>query len=156
MRFEFVEAIPEKLADNTLYVSIPFATAVHSCCCGCGSEVVTPLSPTDWKLTFDGETVSLYPSIGNWSLPCRSHYWITHGDVRWAAAWTADQIEAGRLADLHHKEGYYRETISGRQTGSQTDGDIKARPWPAPLAVIISWWARFTNRRAIAGKKATE
>jgi len=34
--------------------------------------VVTPLSPTGWSLIFDGETVSLYPSIGNWNFPCRS------------------------------------------------------------------------------------
>ncbi|WP_417924835.1 DUF6527 family protein [Collimonas pratensis] len=27
----------------------------------------------DWSLTYDGKTVSLDPSIGNWSLPCRAH-----------------------------------------------------------------------------------
>ncbi len=62
---EFVEYIPEHLKDGTVYVSIPFATAAHKCCCGCGKEVVTPLTPTDWQLTFDGETISLEPSIGN-------------------------------------------------------------------------------------------
>jgi hypothetical protein len=49
------------------------------CCCGCGHEVVTPFSPTDWKLTFDCVSVSLYPSIGNWSPPCRAHYFIECG-----------------------------------------------------------------------------
>ena len=44
------------------------ATSAHSCCCGCGEEVVAPLTPTDWKMTFDGETTSLRPSIGNWTL----------------------------------------------------------------------------------------
>jgi len=29
--------------------------------------------------------VSLAPSIGNWSFPCNSHYWITGNEVRWAA-----------------------------------------------------------------------
>ena len=53
LAFEFVQAIPEKLEDGTLYVSMDYATVVHKCCCGCGREVVTPLSPTDWKLTFD-------------------------------------------------------------------------------------------------------
>jgi len=43
-----------------------------------------PLGPTDWKLTFDGESVSLYPSVGNWNFPCQSHYWIQENKVRWA------------------------------------------------------------------------
>jgi Family of unknown function (DUF6527) len=33
------------------------------CCCGCGEKVVTPLRPTDWKLIFDGKTISLDPSL---------------------------------------------------------------------------------------------
>jgi Family of unknown function (DUF6527) len=54
LRPEFVRAIPKKLSEGTLYVSMEFATAAHSCACGCGREVVTPLSPTDWKITYDG------------------------------------------------------------------------------------------------------
>jgi hypothetical protein len=77
IRHEFVDLIPDALEDGVLYVSVQYATALHLCCCGCGSEVVTPLSPTDWSLTFDGDTVSLRPSIGNYSFPCRSHYFIT-------------------------------------------------------------------------------
>ena len=37
------------------------------CCCGCGEEVVTPFSPAQWQMSFDGEAVSLHPSIGNWN-----------------------------------------------------------------------------------------
>jgi hypothetical protein len=33
---------------------------------------------------FDGRSVSLTPSIGSWSLPCHSHYFLTRGKVRWA------------------------------------------------------------------------
>src|SRR5712664_1055270 len=82
----FVRSVPEALEQGVLYVSIEYATAIHRCCCGCGKEVVTPLSPRDWKLTFDGETVSLHPSIGNWSFPCRSHYWIKQDRVEWVPA----------------------------------------------------------------------
>jgi hypothetical protein len=35
-----------------------------------------PISPADWQLAYDGDTVSLTPSIGNWGFPRRSHYWI--------------------------------------------------------------------------------
>ncbi|MGW7824118.1 DUF6527 family protein [Streptomyces puniciscabiei] len=82
----FADHFPDRLQPGVLYVSIPFATAAHLCCCGCGNEVVTPLSPTDWKLTFDGKTISLHPSIGNWNFPCHSHYWIQHNQIRWAPA----------------------------------------------------------------------
>ena len=74
LQHRFVPHIPEKLEPKVLYISMEYATAAHSCCCGCGEEVVTPLTPTDWRMTFDGETISLSPSIGNWNLRCRSHY----------------------------------------------------------------------------------
>jgi hypothetical protein len=80
---KFVEFMPERLEPNVLYVSIRFSLVSHSCACGCGEEVVTPLSPRDWQLIFNGETVSLYPSIGNWSFRCRSHYWIEQNRAVW-------------------------------------------------------------------------
>jgi hypothetical protein len=104
---EFVEFIPEELADGVLYVSIPYATAVHRCCCGCSSEVVTPLTRTDWSLTYDGESVSLDPSIGNWNFDCQSHYWITRNQVHWAARWTREQIDTGRDRDRLRKAVHY-------------------------------------------------
>jgi hypothetical protein len=93
---EFVEYMPEQVNEGILYISTRFATAIHSCCCGCGSEVVTPLSPTDWQLTFDGESVSLQPSIGNWSFDCQSHYWIRRSRVVPAGRWSREKIEAER------------------------------------------------------------
>jgi len=83
LTFEFVESVPPTLDDATLYISIPYATAMHKCCCGCNNVVVTPLSPSEWKLTFDGDTVSLHPSVGNWRYPCGSHYWIKRNRVDW-------------------------------------------------------------------------
>lgn len=104
---EFVENLPDTLQDGTIYVSIPFATAAHNCCCGCGKEIVTPISPTAWCLTFDGKTISLYPSIGNWSLPCRSHYWIRRNKVIWARIWSRKEIERGRQRIQHAKREYF-------------------------------------------------
>ena len=104
---QFVKAIPNELEERTLYVSMDYATVVHKCCCGCGREVVTPLSPTDWKLTYDGESISLSPSIGNWSFECRSHYWIDKSTLRWASQWSKEQIAAGRAHDRGAKERHY-------------------------------------------------
>ena len=46
LAYEFVEFIPDELKERTLYISHTYSTAVHKCCCGCGHEVVTSLSPT--------------------------------------------------------------------------------------------------------------
>ncbi len=104
---EFVQFIPEQLQEGVLYVSTAYATATHRCFCGCGREVVTPLSPTDWKLIFDGETVSLSPSIGNWSFPCRSHYWIETSEVQWCGEMSQKAIDAGRVRDRQLKAAYF-------------------------------------------------
>ena len=99
LRHEFVSYIPEALDDGVLYVSMPFATVMHRCCCGCGNEVVTPLDPTDWQMTFDGKSVSLSPSIGNWSLSCQCHYWIHRNQVRWARQHWMFEIKRGYALD---------------------------------------------------------
>jgi hypothetical protein len=83
---KFVELLPDQLEAGVLYVCMQYATASHKCCCGCGRDVVTPISPTDWQMTFDGRSISLTPSIGNWSYPCRSHYWIQRSNVMWEEA----------------------------------------------------------------------
>lgn len=76
----FVENIPEIIEEGIIYITVIYGTAVHKCACGCGNEVVTPFSKSDWKLLFDG-IVSLMPSIGNWNFDCKSHYWITDSRV---------------------------------------------------------------------------
>lgn len=84
---ELVEYMPSTLEQGVLYVSMRYATVIHLCACGCGEKVVTPLSPSDWSLAFDGETISLSPSIGNWDFPCRSHYWIKRSQAIYAESW---------------------------------------------------------------------
>jgi Family of unknown function (DUF6527) len=107
LEHRFVKHFPEQLQSGVLYISIEYATAAHCCCCGCGEEVITPFTPTDWKMTFDGETVSLTPSIGSWNFACRSHYFIRRGQVIKAETWTDKQIEANRRQDKAAKLDYY-------------------------------------------------
>ncbi|MFN0729362.1 DUF6527 family protein [Polaribacter gochangensis] len=109
MRLEhrFVEFIPKELENNVLYISIRFRTAIHKCACGCGIKTVTPLSPTDWKLIFNGKSVSLDPSIGNWSFPCQSHYWIYKNKIEWAQKWSREKIEKGKEESKNIKKEYY-------------------------------------------------
>jgi len=109
LKYEFVRLIPDVLQPGTIYVSTDYSSAAHLCCCGCGYEVVTPLSPTDWNITFDGESVSFHPSVGNWGFPCQSHYWIRHNRVEWAGRWTTEQIKAGRERDSRAKDIQFGE-----------------------------------------------
>lgn len=95
---EFVESFPQPLVAGVFYVSTRFSSAAHLCASGCGREIITPLSPAQWSITFDGK-LSVWPSIGNWSLPCRSHYVIRHGVVRWARDFSAREIAENRAAD---------------------------------------------------------
>jgi len=109
---KFVESIPDKIQNGVLYISLTYTTAIHKCACGCGEEVVTPFSPTDWKLIFDGETVSLHPSIGNWGFKCKSHYWIKSDSINWAGSFTSTQIKAVKQKDIEEKDKYYNDQVS--------------------------------------------
>ena len=132
-KHEFVQFIPEELQEGTVYVSIRFATVSHLCACGCKSKVVTPLKPTDWKLTFDGKTISLHPSIGNWNFPCRSHYWIRNNRVQWAEDWSQSRIEAGRAQDRRAKKSYFNgpeeDNAAIPDKESETTTPVKTGPW---------------------------
>lgn len=90
---KFVESLPEPLDEGVIYVSVRFRLTAHKCCCGCGHPVILNLAPDGWRMTFDGKSVTLYPSIGNWSLPCRSHYWIFKNTVEWAETWSATKVK---------------------------------------------------------------
>lgn len=81
VQHKFVEFIPEQLDAGVLYISLEYCTAIHLCVCGCGNQVVTPILPDQWHLTFNGDGVTLDPSIGNWDFECRSHYWIRENKI---------------------------------------------------------------------------
>ena len=104
LQHKFVDFIPNNLEDDMLYISIEYCTAIHKCICGCGNEVVTPISPTDWQLTFNGKTVSLHPSIGNWNFECRSHYWINNNKIKHASSLMQKENSQNREKDKRSKE----------------------------------------------------
>lgn len=144
LRHQFVKNVPDEIEHGFVYVSIEHATVIHKCCCGCNEEVVTPLSPTDWQLTFDGVSVYLYPSIGNWSSPCQSHYWIKQNGVKWAERWSKEKIDACRQSEFAQREAYYApiewqvpSVNSGTPTPTSIPMTAKTCPWWKHL------WARF-------------
>ncbi len=127
LEHRFVEHIPERLEAGVLYVSMEYATSAHSCCCGCGEEVVAPFTPTDWKMTFDGETISLRPSIGSWTLKCRSHYVIDRGKVIEAGSWSDEQVEAERRRDRAAKAQFYgkAQKVENSRSGRCAQGNTR-------------------------------
>lgn len=90
-----VKFMPKVLEPGILYVSEEYNIAGHLCPCGCGNKVMTPLGDSEWSFNAKNGKASLYPSLGNWQLPCRSHYWIRNGVIDWSFQWTAQQIDAG-------------------------------------------------------------
>ena len=142
LRHEFVDYIPKQLDDSLLYVSIHFGTVVHRCACGCGEEVVTPLGPGEWKLTYDGRTVSLAPSIGNWSFPCRSHYWIDEGSIRWARGFSEAEVVQVRQETRKRRAGYYQREkaqLIGGLPGGDAQRDSRRSIWQTIRALGRAW-----------------
>lgn len=108
MQVHFVDAIPkaDAIQDEHLYISLKYNMTSHRCASGCGQLVPLPLSPADWSLSYDGDTVSLNPSIGNGMLACHSHYFIRNSQVVWASDMSAAQARQQQTSDAELLEQY--------------------------------------------------
>lgn len=107
IKLQHVHYMPKDLNPGVLYVSEEFGTAAHLCPCGCKTKIRTPLGPTDWTVDETKSGPTLWPSVGNWQLPCQSHYWIERGQVIWAPKWTPEEIVAGRRMEEEKRRAYY-------------------------------------------------
>ena len=139
----FVETLPDELEDGRLYISLKYRTIAHKCACGCGTEINTPLHPTGWAITYDGVRVSLWPSIGNWSEKCQSHYWIDKNHICWSRPWTREKILAGRKRRSGEIQEYHGTTSDMvRVGGSEAAGQAKKNP----LTRLRKWLCHKLNR----------
>jgi hypothetical protein len=139
---EFVNFIPDDLSDGVLYISEQYRTASHKCCCGCGEEVVTPLTPADWSLRKDEDSVSLHPSIGNWSFACRSHYWIRQNNVVWARDISLRQVERVRARDRKDREAYI-DSVNRKKGQPEKPISASQKPATAGAGRLQQWWRIF-------------
>lgn len=101
--------MPNDLKPGILYVSLEFKIAGHLCPCGCGNKIMTPIGANGWRFVESDKKPTLTPSLGNWQLPCRSHYWITDGIIEWSYQWTDEEISAGYRAEYERTELYYKK-----------------------------------------------
>lgn len=130
----FVETIPadaSRLDAGKLYISMKYKTLVHRCPCGCGGLSEIGLHPATRRMIYDGETVSIMPSVGVPTLACRSHYWISRNRIVWA-----DRLGAETDARLDR----YRNDLTKAYVQQQENDEI-------------SFWARLRRKaRSCFGK----
>jgi hypothetical protein len=83
-------------------------------------KVVTPISPVGWQLTFDGETVTLFPSVGSWNFPCRSHYFVRRDTVVSGENMSQYEIERGRARDQKARDEHFgMQTVEPPKAGKK-------------------------------------
>lgn len=110
-----VHFIPATLEHEVLYYSEEFGIATHLCPCGCGHKIQTPIGPSDYSLSVENNGPTLFPSIGNWQKPCRSHYWIRGGEIIWDRPWSEAQVVAGRATEAARNQLYFESITSSRR-----------------------------------------
>lgn len=137
LRPEFVEFIPANGEQGVIYISQRFRTAMHLCCCGCGHEVITPLNPAKWSLRMHAGQVTLSPSIGNWSFPCRAHYWIERGRVRWAAPMSEKRISLVRHLDAAAAARVFEK--------EKVAPSLSPQPTRGLLAALTQWFQKLLH-----------
>jgi len=109
IQLEEVEFIPKNLEPGKLYVSGQQNVAVHLCACGCDNKVTTPLGPAEWFFYTEIGNPSLYPSIANWHIPCRSHYWVKDGEVIWSSIPNEEQLKGMRKNNQERLKKYFKQ-----------------------------------------------
>jgi hypothetical protein len=107
--------MPQDLEPGILYYSEEFKVSGHLCPCGCGNKVITPIGLNGWSFSQQKGFATLDPSLGNWELPCRSHYWIIKNQVFWADQWNSRQINAGRKREEKKQKVYYKSLATKRK-----------------------------------------
>ena len=88
--YHAVDRIPKELRVGVVYHSEEFELAALLCACGCGHRV-TLLVPDSHQVTGEGGLATIRPSIAVCDAACKSHYFITAGQVQWLPAFTGAQ-----------------------------------------------------------------
>ena len=123
-QFLILSAILVGLTSGLAAVSVKYV--VHSI-----NQLVTFYS-TNYEEFF---LFALFPTIGNWSVPCRSHYWIERSRVRWSHAMSTFEIDRVRQRDRAAVEYQARPSMRA-QTPAITPPTQQSRP-------TTSFWQRL-------------
>jgi Family of unknown function (DUF6527) len=88
--YQAVERIPKLLSDGVVYHNEEFQLAALLCACGCGHRI-TLLVPDSHQVSSQGGLATIRPSIAVCDAPCKSHYFVTAGKVKFLPAFTRAQ-----------------------------------------------------------------
>jgi hypothetical protein len=88
--YQAVERIPKLLSDGVVYHNEEFQLAALLCACGCGHRI-TLLVPDSHQVSSEGGLATIRPSIAVCDAPCKSHYFVTAGKVKFLPAFTRAQ-----------------------------------------------------------------
>lgn len=128
MRFTYraVERLPKQHEQGVLYHSEEFEVAAHSCACGCGHRVML-LVPDSHQVSSQGGLATVRPSISVCDAPCKSHYFISAGQVEWMPAFSTAQASS----------------VMKNQIARHADRDEKQQTWASRLRIAF---ARFVAK----------
>ena len=88
--YEAVERIPNQMREGVVYHTHKFKLAALLCACGCRHRVML-LVPESHQVTSENGLATIRPSIAVCDGRCKSHYFVTAGQVEWLPAFTAAQ-----------------------------------------------------------------
>jgi hypothetical protein len=88
--YQAVERIPDPMIEGVVYHTHKFKLAALLCACGCRHRVML-LVPDSHQVTSQSGLATIRPSIAVCDGPCKSHYFVTDGQVEWLPAFSAAQ-----------------------------------------------------------------
>lgn len=126
--YQPVERLPKQLDAGVVYHSEEFEVAALSCACGCGHRVML-LVPDSHQVFNEHGLATIQPSISVCDAPCRSHYFITAGEVQWMAAFTPAMASATMQRQIarHVVDSKRRQSWSSRIWAAVVRGYKKLR-----------------------------
>jgi Family of unknown function (DUF6527) len=89
-RYLAVGRIPDHLDAGVVYHNENFELAALLCACGCGHRVIL-LVPDSHQISSESGLATIRPSIAVCDAHCKSHFYITAGEVEWLPAFSGAQ-----------------------------------------------------------------
>lgn len=105
-RYLLVDRIPKQLQSDIVYHTEEFEIAEMLCACGCGHRI-TLLVPDGHQVWGEAGYATIRPSVGVLDAPCKSHFFVSAGNVKWLPAFSsarANQIMHAQIARHHAQD----------------------------------------------------
>jgi hypothetical protein len=137
MKFSYqaVERLPKLLSSNVVYHSEEFEVGALLCACGCGHRVML-LVPDSHQVTSENGMATVMPSIAVCDAPCKSHYFITAGQVAWLPAFS----DAAATSVMRSQIARHAVLDAERRPWSRRALAVVTRAYNKLKSVLRGWW----------------